>query len=141
MKSAIALLITVLVSSYTTISFADSSRISIATFVVQHRGVEGKKGRFVVRTDDPLIIEKARKELVKPEADRRLFVTGQLALGDGKINSPWHWHIADGQWNLVEQSIELCDGTPEMVEKDLKNWVENVKRFCPWKSYILQEKK
>lgn len=141
MKNVLIFIVTVLVSCQAAISIANEMSLKVETFVVQHRGVKGEKGRFIVRTSDPAVIEKARKELAKPEADRQLFVNGQLASGDGKFNSPWHWHIEDGKWNLVEKSIELCDGTPEMVEKDVKNWIQNNKRFCPWKSFVLEEKK
>lgn len=122
-------------------AFADTTVRNTATFVIQHRGVEGEKGKFFVRTSDIAVIQKARKELAKPETDRQLFVNGKLAYGDANINYPWHWHIIDDKWDLTEKSIEVCDGTPEMVEQDTREWVENVKRFCPWKSYVFEEKR
>jgi hypothetical protein len=113
----------------------------VATFVFQHSAISGKSGQFTARTSDPKVIEKARRELAKPKMKRHLFLDGKLASGDAQINKPWHWHIVNNRWDLVEMSIELCDGTPEMVEKDVAHWVKDVKRFCPWKSYVVEEKK
>jgi len=40
---------------------------------------------------------------------------------------------------LAETSIELCDGTPRMVENDIGYWVDKVGHFCPWQSYAVSE--
>jgi len=116
------------------------SEMSMSTFIVQHDSVPGDKGRFKVRTSDPKLIQKARQDLAKP-IKRRLHISGKLASGNGQFNQPWHWHIVDDQWDLAELHIELCDGTPEMVEKDTTYWVSEVKTFCPWHSYLLKEVK
>lgn len=138
MRLIIVLLLT-LAFSFSSSAIADDNKM--VTFIIKHRSVSGEKGTFVVRTNDPKLIEKARKELAKPDTKRHYLVNGKLASGDGRFNYPWHWHIEDNKWDLVEMSMELCDGTPDMVEKDMKYWVEDVKRFCPWESYVLKEAK
>jgi len=109
-------------------------------FVFQHRAIPGKAGQFSARTSDPRVIGLARKELAKPERERTLHVNGRLAAGaDG--NAPWHWHLEDNGWNLVELSMGGCDGTPELVENDPEYWLGTVMRFCPWQAYVLEERK
>jgi len=109
-----------------------------AAFQIRFRGLAGEKGQFVVRAAEPELVARARAELQKP-IETRLHVTGTLAKGDGGFNRPWSWHIAPDQWDLVETSIELCDGTPVDVEGNLQYWLYTVKRFCPWTSYLESE--
>jgi hypothetical protein len=33
---------------------------------------------------------------------------------------------------LVEVTIELCDGRPSDLDRDLEYWLGTVKRYCPW---------
>jgi len=64
-------------------------------------------------------------------------VNGALLAGDGGFNFPWSWHIDPDDIVFAEFSIELCDGTPSMVENHLDYWLNAVKRFCPWHSKVL----
>ncbi len=73
------------------------------------------------------------------EAERRMrddggvgIVIGRLAHGNGGFNQPWSWHLVPATVQVVDFSIELCDGRPSMVEADLDYWVNTVKQFCPW---------
>lgn len=94
---------------------------------------------FVATTFDPELIRAARGELDLPRRERRLHINGVIAGGDGGHNLSWSWHFVPGAWNLTEVSVGLCDGTPEMVERDLGYWLDRVQRFCPWQSYVLRE--
>jgi hypothetical protein len=38
---------------------------------------------------------------------------------------------------MVEVTMELCDGRPSDVERDLDYWVDSVGRFCPWSSALV----
>jgi len=40
------------------------------------------------------------------------------------------WHLRDVR--LVEVTIELCDGRPSDLDRDLDYWLGTVKRYCPW---------
>ncbi|MDH3292190.1 MAG: hypothetical protein OEO20_11140 [Gemmatimonadota bacterium] len=77
------------------------------------------------------------------EAERRMrdgggvgIVIGTLAHGDGGFNQPWSWHLVPATVEVVDFSIELCDGRPSMVEADLEYWVDTVKQFCPWEGKL-----
>ncbi len=95
--------------------------------------------RFVAGTDDPELIDLARAQLELPVAERRLFPSGALAAGHGGLNLGWDWHLRPDGWELVEASIELCDGIPSMVSADLDDWIGTVGTFCPWTGYVLAE--
>ena len=86
------------------------------------------------------MIAAARQQLTLTPENRKLHVNGTLARGDGGYNAPWHWRIEDNRWQLAEMSIELCDGRPSFVDEDLDYWVDTVKRYCPWSSYVLEER-
>lgn len=53
-------------------------------------------------------------------------------------NLSWSWHFVPGRWDMVEISVEACDGSPRMVENDLDYRVDRVGDFCPWASYVLE---
>lgn len=117
----------------------DDSRTVLDTkFVFMTRGVEGAEGQFAAVTRDTAVIRLAREELAKPIDDRHLFPNGPIVRGGG-TEYGWSWHFAPNQWELVESAIELCDGTPAMVEADLDYWVDTVGQFCPWSAYVVQE--
>ena len=119
---------------------ATAPKNDLATFVIQHRNQPGADGQFVVRTSDPAVIAMARQQLALPVEERKLHVNGALAAGDGGYNAPWHWRIEDNQWTLAEISIATCDGWPKYVEENLDHWTMNVKRLCPWASYVAAER-
>lgn len=92
---------------------------------------------FRVATSTPEVIAAARAQLALPVASRNLFPNGPIAAGDGGQNPGWGWHFTGLQ--LVDLSIELCDGTPSLVQADLPYWLNTVKRFCPWSAYVYAE--
>ncbi len=58
--------------------------------------------------------------------------SGGLVAGQVAYNRPWSWHIDSEDVRMAEMTIELCDGTPSLVEADLDYWLNTVHRFCPW---------
>lgn len=100
---------------------------------------ESKSERFFAITSDSEVIDKARAELQLPLNKRSLHINGVILAGDGGHNSPWSWHLKPSGWDLVEQSIELCDAWPGYVEANRDEWIRNPGRFCPWGSRVLGE--
>jgi hypothetical protein len=107
-----------------------------ATFAFRLHGLDASE-EFRVATSSPQFIAQARAQLALPQAQRNLFVTGGLRAGNGGHNAAWSWHLADAA--LTQTAIELCDGRPTMVEADLNYWLNTVKSFCPWSSYVHAE--
>ena len=110
------------------------------TFSFQVREAPGAPGQFLARTNDPDVIRAAREQLELPIAERELFISGPIARGDGAHNNPRSWHFVPSEWELVAGAIELCDGTPQMVEDDLPYWVDHVGYYCPWSAYVMDER-
>lgn len=97
----------------------------------------GAEQEFRYSTTSPEFITRARAQLLLPVANRKTFPAGAIAAGNGGVNLNWGWHFTD--LSLVETAIELCDGTPAMVQADLNYWLNTVKRFCPWSGYVHSE--
>lgn len=106
------------------------------TFEFRTRGY-GPEEAFHARTSDPDVIAQVRAQLALPEEERMLFPIGDIARGDGGHNEPWDWHYTE--FVLTEMSIELCDGTPSMVDADIDYWVDTVGNYCPWGGYAWAE--
>jgi hypothetical protein len=94
---------------------------------------------FVAVTSDSQVVSLIASQLAKPAGSRDLFVTGRIERGNAGHNLAWSWHFIPDQWSLASVSIELCDGSPSMVEQNIDYWVGSVGRFCPWDSYVKSE--
>jgi hypothetical protein len=105
-------------------------------FVFRLQGLRDTQ-EFRARTQSAAVITQARQQLQLPVAERRLFPIGPIKEGNGGYNLAWKWHFTD--FELAEVTIELCDGTPKLLEEDLAYWLDTVKSFCPWKAYVHAE--
>jgi hypothetical protein len=112
------------------------SQPDVVTFAFRLRGLSASE-EFRVTTSSPQLIAQVRAQLALPEAERRQFASGSIRAGNGGHNLAWSWHFAD--FALTEAAIELCDGRPSMVEADLNYWLNTVRSFCPWASYVHSE--
>jgi hypothetical protein len=114
----------------------DDKKPSEVVFAFRLHGFPATQ-EFRAKTSSPEVIAQARAQLKLPEAERNLFAIGPIAAGNGGYNLAWQWHYSD--FALAELAIELCDGTPTLVEDDLEYWLTTVKSFCPWASYVHAE--
>ena len=92
---------------------------------------DGPVVSFVATTDDPDVLAAAREELNRPEGDRRLYILGPIAEGDGGHNDGWNWHFVPDAWQLTDTSMDLCDADPQFVEDTLQDWIKKIGRYCP----------
>jgi hypothetical protein len=90
---------------------------------------------FRVRVENADTIEQVRA-LERGESTASI-PNGRLLRGDGGVNQPWSWHLDPNDIEMAEFAIELCDGTPSMVEEDLDYWVDTVGRYCPWSGELV----
>lgn len=63
--------------------------------------------------------------------------SGRVIRGGAFYNQPWSWHIDPDDIQMVEVTIELCDGRPSDLEADVDYWVNTVGRYCPWGATIV----
>lgn len=93
---------------------------------------------FLASTSDPVVIARARQQLQLPEASRLLHINGPIDRAKKKSNLNWTWKHVESGWDVVEVSIEVCDGRPSFVESDLRSWLR-LGQFCPAASYVKSE--
>ena len=141
-----ALLSTVLILIMTLSCREDAAQPgSLRFFEIGFRSApsDWRDASFVVATSNADLLSEIEAELAKPEAERR-HVNGLLAAGDAGYNRNqahvFKWHLDPEGWRLAELSIELCDGRPYSdVDLEFDYWLNTVKRFCPWGSFIKKE--
>jgi hypothetical protein len=111
-------------------------------------GVKGspadwRDSSFVIATNNHVLISQIEAQLLLP-MDQRKIVNGELVSGNGGYNKnaahPFKWHFKEDNWELTDFSIEIYDGRPfSDVDTDISYWLDTVKRFAPWSSYIKKE--
>jgi hypothetical protein len=72
--------------------------------------------------------------------DLNTFPNAPILFGAGEANhnQPWSWHLDPANVEMVEMSIELCDGRPSFVEGEVEYFVETVERYCPWGAELVE---
>lgn len=98
---------------------------------------------FTVATADPQLISSINAQLLLPVNQRKI-VIGSLVRGNGGYNKNashgFKWRFKEDDWNLTDLSIEIYDGSPyNDLDLNLDYWIDTVKRFSPWSSYIKRE--
>ncbi|WP_443689868.1 BP74-related protein [Nostoc mirabile] len=57
--------------------------------------------------------------------------------GEGNHNAPYSWHLDPQEIVMAEAAIEVCDARPSYVEAHVDEFVDNVTRFCPWETKLV----
>ena len=98
---------------------------------------------FIVATSDAGLLSQVEAQLLLPVNQRKL-VHGALVNGSGGYNNnaahEFKWHFREDDWQLTDVTAEIYDGRP-YSDLDLHTdyWLDTVKRFGPWSSYIKRE--
>ncbi len=98
---------------------------------------------FIVATSDETLLSQVEAQLLLPVNQRKL-VHGALVKGSGGYNKnaahEFKWHFREDDWQLADVTAEIYDGRP-YSDLDLHTtyWLDTVKRFGPWSSYIKRE--
>ncbi len=107
---------------------------------------EWRDTSFVVAAvaSDTQLINQINAQLALPEEKRNKIVVGSLSAGDAGYNKngpySFKWHLNEQDWSLTDMTVEIYDGKP-YTDVDLHNsyWMNTVKRFGPWSSYVKKE--
>lgn len=64
---------------------------------------------------------------------------GRILRGAGEVNhnTPYSWHLDPQDIEMAEMTIEVCDAEPSYVEQNVGEFVDNVKRYCPWSAKLV----
>jgi len=93
---------------------------------------ETPSGSFIARIDDPVSIDRAREAL--DEGTSAGIPNGRIVEGDGGVNTGHNWHLEDVE--LVDVTIEACDGTADFVDENLDMYLE-LGNYCPWSATVV----
>lgn len=97
---------------------------------------------FIAATDDEELIYKIVEQLSLPRGQRQI-ICGPLTEGSGGFNfngtHEFKWHHTIGEWELVDNAIEIYDGCPATdLDSDIEYWL-GINGFCPWSSLPEEE--
>lgn len=97
----------------------------LATFAVE-------SDQFKVWITNPAAI--ARVEALSRGPGGGSIPNGRLLRGPGRAshNAPYSWHLDPNDIQIVDVTIELCDGSPKYVEANLPEYADRIGRYCPW---------
>ena len=93
---------------------------------------------FYVRATDPEAVAALNARVKSGEVS---VVLGQVVRGDGGFNAPWGWHLDPASVEVADAAMELCDGRPSMVQKDVGKWIAEARVFCPWSAKVVKAPK
>ena len=96
---------------------------------------------FIAVTADDEVIALARGELMLSVTERVYHIHGLVTFGNGGHNLGWEWHFIPSEWQLVEESMELCDTNPNAVISWLESMPDTITSIpiCPLASYLKAE--
>jgi hypothetical protein len=58
--------------------------------------------------------------------------------GAGNHNAPYSWYLDPADIEMAPVTIELCDGRPSYVQNNVGEYVDVVKRYCPWGARLVK---
>jgi hypothetical protein len=93
---------------------------------------ETPSGSFIARIVDPVSIDRAREAL--DEGGSAGIPNGRILEGDGGVNTGHNWHLEDVE--LVDVTIEACDGTADFVDENLDVYLD-LGNYCPWSAVVV----
>lgn len=86
---------------------------------------------FRVRLTEPADIAIARDLLAGKEAPS--IPNGKVVRGDPDVNTGYSWHLDPNDFEWADVTIEVCDGRPSDVEKN----VITSDRYCTWAAKVI----
>jgi len=57
--------------------------------------------------------------------------------GRSKYDNKYKWHMSESDTRMVGMAMEICDGLPSDIEKDINYWLTQVRYFCPWSAKVM----
>jgi hypothetical protein len=102
----------------------------VATFAVG-------SDQFKVWITNPAAV--ARVEALRRGEGGGSIPNGRIARGAGRAahNAPYSWHLDPEDIQIVDATIELCDGSPNYVQANVAEYVDRIGRYCPWGAKLM----
>ena len=102
---------------------------------------------YVLPLEDAADIAHARALVSEGISAGAPLVVAKITAGPDGVNRntlapgepPWSWHVTEFQ-AFGDMAIELCDGSPQMVENDVAGWIANTGgQVCFWSYTVTAE--
>ncbi len=137
--SVLKVLIPTLILVCVTVSSVFAETRKVAYFEV---GFTGRKNTFVIKLRDKQRILEARAFLERKQPSFGSAVIGRIVKAKVSYNKRWSYHLKPMTISFFELAVEVCDGSPLLVEKHLEEvggalLPGNI--WCPWSSYLKRE--
>ncbi|MEW6196673.1 MAG: hypothetical protein AB1521_16115 [Bacteroidota bacterium] len=108
-------------------------------FKFKMKNETGTSTDFIAITSNSTIIQKTREQLQLEYSQRDLHISGAIDRGNDGYNMNWSWHFKRSEWDLVQISVEVCDGNPNYVEEHIEDYLSI--GYCPWGAVVIEELK
>jgi hypothetical protein len=95
--------------------------------------VEVNGEAFRLWSESPSFIEHAAKLKASGKAGTAMF---RVVLAGTDCDPQWSWHVDAKEMAWPDVTMELCDGRPSDIERDVPRWIEDVKSYCPWSARV-----
>ena len=88
--------------------------------------------RFKVFVKNPTAVQ--RLVQIRNGANLGQIPNGRIrrGAGAGNHNAPHAWHLDPDDIEIVDATIEVCDGAPSYVDANVAEYVDVIGRYCPW---------
>ena len=73
-----------------------------------------------------------RRAMTAMAQKNRVYSTILRGAGAGNHNAPHAWHLDPDDIEIVDATIEVCDGAPSYVDANVAEYVDVIGRYCPW---------
>ncbi|MGE8067065.1 hypothetical protein [Pseudomonas sp. NPDC089569] len=96
---------------------------------------------FIIRLDDPAVIEQARA-ILRGEETAKVRVQGTVITRQAPYNPAWSFHLDPGSISFFELAAEVCDASTQHVQENLDRVGHDFLpegRWCPWSSRLVSE--
>ncbi len=93
---------------------------------------------FIIRLDDPGLIEHARS-ILRGDETHKVHVHGTVILRQAHYNPDWSFHLAPSSIAFFELAAEVCDATTQYVQDNLDKVGSDFlpdNHWCPWGSRL-----
>lgn len=104
-------------------------------------------GSYVLPLTNPVQVAYAKRLANRDPTATQRIVVAVISPGFDCLNRDyrsqgtpaWSWHVIRC-CNFAEFTIELCDGTPPLVEQDVNRWMDNTGgTICFWNYTVVEE--
>lgn len=99
----------------------------------QYFTVQVANEQFVMLVTDPITIRLAMDNFA---GRNQMHPAGRILSGNGGYNGTWEWHYIPETVQLVDVSIEVCDGLPSYVNTHVSDFI--AVGYCPWSGKIVK---